>query len=132
MAVQIECVDLVKRYGKTAVLDGLNWTVAAGGVVGLLGGSGVGKTTLLRLIAGLDRCSAGKVTITTTASAATSRRPRVGMVFQNLALWPHLSTGNILSAFWDGFLGKGVAGGPRLYWRKPACPRRHGTGDRLS
>ncbi len=85
MTVEIQCIDLVKRYGKTPVLDRLNWTIADGPLVGLLGESGAGKTTLLRLIAALDGPSAGKV------SVAGHQGSPVGMVFQNLSLWPHLT-----------------------------------------
>lgn len=91
MTVRIECIDVVKRYGTTPVLDRLSWTVAPGQLAGLLGGSGAGKTTLLRLIAGLEECSAGRVTIHAPQSAGANRRMPIGMVFQNLALWPHLS-----------------------------------------
>lgn len=97
MALRIECTDVAKRYGKTPVLDNLSWTVAPGELVGLLGGSGAGKTTLLRLIAALEDCSAGKVSLSTPGSLGTPGvirprgKPPVGMVFQDLALWPHLT-----------------------------------------
>jgi ABC-type sulfate/molybdate transport systems ATPase subunit len=91
MPVQVECCDVVKRFGTVTVLDHLDWTVQAGSVVGLLGGSGAGKTTLLRVIAGLEECDAGRVSFHSADGTHTSRRPVVGMVFQNLALWPHLT-----------------------------------------
>jgi ABC-type sulfate/molybdate transport systems ATPase subunit len=59
--------------------------------VGLLGGSGAGKTTLLRLIAGLTRRTSGEIVIGGQSGGQSNGQPRVGMVFQNLALWPHLT-----------------------------------------
>ncbi len=91
MPVRVECSELVKRFGPVTVLDRLDWTVEPGSVVGLLGGSGAGKTTLLRVIAGLEPCDAGRVAFGVSGRADGDRRPRVGMVFQNLALWPHLT-----------------------------------------
>ena len=91
MAIRIECVDLVKRFGPVAVLDHLSWTVEAGSLVGLVGGSGVGKTTLLRILAGLEPPSAGRVALLASGSGNPNRPPPIGMVFQHLALWPHLT-----------------------------------------
>ncbi len=54
---------LVRRFGPTAVLDGLNLDIPAGRFVALLGRSGSGKTTLLRTLAGLDTAEQGSVTL---------------------------------------------------------------------
>ena len=83
----IECREIVKRYGKSLVLDRLNWSIAAGQATALVGASGAGKTTLLRIIAGLSPPTSGQVVLPPSKAAA----PQVGMVFQNLALWPHLT-----------------------------------------
>lgn len=91
MAVRIECSDVVKRFGTATVLDHVDWTVEAGAVVGLLGGSGAGKTTLLRVIAGLEQCTSGRVELHPLDGVREDLPPAVGMVFQNLALWPHLT-----------------------------------------
>ena len=91
MAVRIECSDVMKRFGTVTVLDHLDWTVEAGAVVGLLGGSGAGKTTLLRVIAGLEQCTSGRVELHPSDGVRKDLAPAVGMVFQNLALWPHLT-----------------------------------------
>ena len=85
--LSIHCHDVTKRFQRVDVLDRVRWHVDAGKVVGLLGGSGVGKTTLLRLIAGLTRCTSGNIAI----GDLPAERRRIGMVFQNLALWPHLT-----------------------------------------
>ena len=84
MTSAIECREIVKRYGRSSVIDRLNWSIPAGQLAALVGASGAGKTTLLRIIAGLSRCTSGQVEFDVP-------RPRVGLVFQNLALWPHLT-----------------------------------------
>jgi ABC-2 type transport system ATP-binding protein len=59
----IEARGLVKRYGGTAAVDDLSFTIRPGQVTGFLGPNGAGKTTTMRLILGLDRPSAGTVTV---------------------------------------------------------------------
>ncbi|MFZ0408048.1 MAG: ABC transporter ATP-binding protein [Cyanobium sp.] len=91
--------DLWHRYpGATPgswTLRGLDLSLAAGELVGLLGPSGCGKTTLLRLIAGFERPARGSVQIHGREVAGEQRwlppeRRGVGMVFQDYALFPHL------------------------------------------
>jgi ABC-type nitrate/sulfonate/bicarbonate transport system ATPase subunit len=67
------------------VLRGIDLTIARGEFVSLVGPSGVGKTTLLRIIAGLDEAHAGTVTW------QGERRPRLGLVFQEPRLVPWLT-----------------------------------------
>ena len=59
----IEARGLVKRYGDTAAVDDLSFTIRPGLVTGFLGPNGAGKTTTMRLILGLDHPSAGTVTV---------------------------------------------------------------------
>jgi ABC-2 type transport system ATP-binding protein len=59
----IEAAGLTKRYGSTVAVDDLSFTVRPGVVTGFLGPNGAGKTTTMRLILGLDKPSAGKVTV---------------------------------------------------------------------
>jgi ABC-2 type transport system ATP-binding protein len=59
----IEARGLTKRYGGTLAVDGLSFRVEPGKITGFLGPNGAGKTTTMRLILGLDRPTAGKVTI---------------------------------------------------------------------
>ncbi len=90
--------DLTVAFDGTEVLHGVDLDVAEGAIVALLGPSGCGKTTLLRAIAGLERPTAGSVTVGDVtvsgpgAHVAPERR-RVGMVFQDWALFPHLTVG---------------------------------------
>ncbi len=59
----IEAEGLTKRYGETLAVDNLSFSVAPGRITGFLGPNGAGKTTTMRLILGLDRPTAGRVTI---------------------------------------------------------------------
>jgi ABC-2 type transport system ATP-binding protein len=59
----IESRGLTKRYGSRLAVDGLNFTVRPGVVTGFLGPNGAGKSTTMRLILGLDRPTAGTVTV---------------------------------------------------------------------
>ena len=82
--------DLSKTYADgTQALSRIGLAVPAGEIVALIGGSGCGKTTLLRLVAGLDRASAGQIRL--DGEAITAPHPGVGLVFQEQRLLPWLS-----------------------------------------
>ena len=88
---------LAKRFGDTAIFEGVELSVAAGEFVAILGESGVGKSTLLNCIAGLDSVDAGRVRIAGTditalneAQQALFRRVHLGFVFQAFHVLPHL------------------------------------------
>ncbi len=101
MASAVVLEHLTKSYGATPAVCNASLTLAAGEVVTLIGPSGCGKSTLLRLVAGLERAEAGRVEIEgeTVADGRTWRNPeqrRVGLVFQDHALFPHLDvTANV-------------------------------------
>ena len=90
--------DLSKRYGDIAVFANVSLHVGAGEFVAIVGESGVGKSTLLNCIAGLDTLSSGTVhiagrdvTALTEAQQALLRREHLGFVFQAFHVLPHLS-----------------------------------------
>ncbi len=81
-----------KAFGKTEAVRDVSMTVSDGSFVVLLGPTGAGKTTTLRLIAGLEAPDAGTVTIGGTTVNGTSPAERnVAMVFQQYSLYPHLT-----------------------------------------
>jgi iron(III) transport system ATP-binding protein len=93
-ALRIENVSL--RYGAVRALDDVSFDVAGGSIVCLLGASGSGKSSALRLIAGLERPASGRITIQGHVVAGDGQhvepeRRHVGMVFQDFALFPHLT-----------------------------------------
>lgn len=59
----LECKTLAKRYGEVAALDGIDLSLEAGKVIGLLGPNGSGKTTLIKLANGLIKPTSGQVLI---------------------------------------------------------------------
>lgn len=82
---------VVKDYGRTRVLHGLDLAIQPGEFVSLLGPSGCGKTTALRVLAGLERANGGTVRIGgADVSAVPTNRRDLGMVFQAYSLFPHL------------------------------------------
>ena len=89
-ALSVEGVE--KRFGGTAVLDGLSLSIAGGSFVALLGASGSGKTTLLRLIAGFEAPDGGRILLdgADLDGIPPYQRP-VNLVFQSYALFPHMS-----------------------------------------
>jgi multiple sugar transport system ATP-binding protein len=83
--------QVVKAYGATPVLHGIDLEVADGEFVVLVGPSGCGKSTLLRMIAGLDDISSGEMWIGDRLSNNVPPQGRnISMVFQSYALFPHM------------------------------------------
>ncbi|GAB3706988.1 ABC transporter ATP-binding protein [Nocardiopsis oceani] len=97
-ASALEITGLVKRFGATTALDGLDLNVATGEVHGFLGPNGVGKTTTLRILLGLMRASAGTVRLLggDPWHEAAELHHRLAYVPGDVTLWPGLSGGEIL------------------------------------
>jgi iron(III) transport system ATP-binding protein len=94
--------NVTKRFASHRALDDVTLTVASRESVVILGPSGCGKTTLLRLIAGLNVPDRGEIWLRDVQAASAGRslvapyRREIGFVFQDLALWPHLTVaGNL-------------------------------------
>lgn len=86
---------LSKSFGAHVALRDISIDVKSGEFICLLGGSGCGKTTLLRLIAGLESHDAGDILLAGQDLTKTPCHKRnIGMVFQSLALFPHLNVGD--------------------------------------
>jgi len=84
--------------GGRVLFTGLDLAVAPGEIIAIMGESGIGKSTLLNLVAGLDRPDAGSITIAGAAlagldddAATRMRRERLGFVFQAFHILPHLT-----------------------------------------
>ncbi len=89
---EVELSHLSKSYGATKALQDVSMTIPSGAFVVLLGPTGAGKTTTLRLIAGLDKPDAGDVRIAGQSVLQDTPAQRdVEMVFQQYSLYPHLT-----------------------------------------
>lgn len=89
---EVTLTGISKSYGAAVALDDVSLTVPDGGFVVLLGPTGAGKTTTLRMVSGLDKPDTGTVTIggRDVASLTPAQRD-VAMVFQQYSLYPHLT-----------------------------------------
>lgn len=109
--------DIARRYGRvmatiefegvtfsrsgTEVLTGIDLTVADGELAAVIGPSGSGKSSLLRLVSGLDRPDSGEIRIGgESVDASQPWRNRVAMVFQDDALYEHMTVGSNLEFPW--------------------------------
>ncbi|MEZ7933459.1 MAG: ATP-binding cassette domain-containing protein [Sulfurospirillum sp.] len=95
--VMIEARDVVTRFGKHVIHDGVSFKIHKGEIFGLLGGSGSGKTTLLREMIMLQKTSAGAMLVlgtnvmTTSSKMAQKLRQKWGVLFQFGALFTSLT-----------------------------------------
>ncbi|SFU27467.1 putative ABC transport system ATP-binding protein [Nitrosomonas eutropha] len=93
----LELSDISKSYSDRQVLSGLSYSLAAGEYVAIMGDSGVGKSTLLNLIAGLDSPDSGEIKIDSKIlpvedeAATILRRKYLGFIFQAFHVLPHLT-----------------------------------------
>ncbi|MBX9963688.1 MAG: ATP-binding cassette domain-containing protein [Burkholderiales bacterium] len=96
MDTVIEVKDVVTRFEAQTVHDGVSFKIGRGELVGLIGGSGTGKSVLLREIIGLQRPTAGSIRVfgtdvwKATAAELAAVRRRFGMMFQDGALFSSL------------------------------------------
>jgi putative ABC transport system ATP-binding protein len=96
-SVVVDIQGLAKRYGDVAVFEGVSLQVKSGEFVAIVGDSGVGKSTLLNCMAGLDHWSEGRLSVQgadlgkmNDEQLALWRRKAVGFVFQAFHVLPHL------------------------------------------
>ncbi|HEX7758559.1 MAG TPA: ABC transporter ATP-binding protein [Caulobacteraceae bacterium] len=116
MRRMIELKSVTKAYGAQRAVGPFDLSVAKGEFVALLGGSGSGKTTTLKMINGLSQATSGEVLIEGRDIAAEppwQLRRRIGYVFQEIGLFPHMS------------VAENIAVGPRLAgWDTPRIAAR--------
>ena len=96
LPASLSLVGLTRRFGaKAAAVDDRSLDVASGELLALIGASGSGKTTTLRMVAGYERPDAGRILLEgRDITALPPERRSFGMVFQHYALFPHLSVGD--------------------------------------
>src|SRR6476660_4681831 len=88
----LQLTGVIKRYGATTVIHGVDLDVKDGEFVVFVGPSGCGKSTLLRMIAGLESASDGDIVIDGARVNDVSAAQRgLAMVFQSYALYPHMT-----------------------------------------
>ncbi len=101
--VEVVLEKVSRKFGDFVAVDDVDLAVRRGEFVTLLGASGCGKTTTLRMVAGLERATSGRISIDGEIVEdaernihAPAERRRLGMVFQSYAIWPHMSVfGNV-------------------------------------
>ncbi len=137
--VVLQCRALAKRYGaaEAPILEDINLELRAGEYLAIMGESGVGKSTLLNLLAGLERPSAGHVLLDGTDLASLDddaatrlRRTHVGFVFQAFHVLPYLSVEQNVALPLE-LLGVAAAERTRRTHEIMAAVGLGGLGDRL-
>ena len=94
----IRLENLVKRYGQTEVLHGIDLEMAENEFTVLVGPSGCGKSTTLRMIAGLDEITSGEIYVDGNPIGHMEPKDRdLAMVFQDYALYPHMNVAQNIS-----------------------------------
>ncbi|MGE3725248.1 MAG: ABC transporter ATP-binding protein [Candidatus Sericytochromatia bacterium] len=89
---EVKLTNIVKRYGTVEIIKSLSLHIQDGEFLVLVGGSGCGKSTTLRLIAGLETANEGTITIGNRDVTNVPPKDRdIAMVFQNYALYPHMT-----------------------------------------
>src|SRR5688500_5925285 len=90
--MSIDITGVSKKFGDFVALEDVNLTIPTGQLTALLGPSGGGKSTLLRIIAGLDTADHGSVSIEgTDATKLPPQKRNVGFVFQHYAVFKHMT-----------------------------------------
>src|SRR4051812_46224291 len=98
MTTAISVSGLVKTFGRTHALDGLDLTVQTGEIHGFLGPNGAGKTTTIRILLGLLRADAGTATLLggDPWRDTTTLHRRLAYVPGDVTLWPNLTGGEVI------------------------------------
>ena len=136
----LQVAGLSKSFGKREVLRGVDWTVPAGRVVGLLGRNGAGKTTLLRCLLGLSPIDGGEVRLLgePMTEPGGERMHRIGFVPQTFDLFPWMKVRAYLDftaafyARWDHALAERLLAGWELDPRQKIGQLSQGQRQKLA
>ncbi len=89
---EVKLKNIIKKFGEVQIIKNLTLEIKDGEFLVLVGGSGCGKSTTLRLLAGLETCNSGDIMIGEKRVNDLPPKDRdIAMVFQNYALYPHMS-----------------------------------------
>lgn len=86
----LKVVNVNKSFKNTKVLENVNFNIEGGEVVSLIGESGAGKTTTMRIISDLEKADSGQVLIDSEELSKETRK-KLGLVFQGFNLFPHMT-----------------------------------------
>jgi ABC-2 type transport system ATP-binding protein len=114
LPLQVEAAR--KNYGTVAALNGVSFDVRPSELVGLLGPNGAGKTTAIRAIAGRLHLDSGSVRLFGRSLAPRESRPEIGVVPQELAIYPRLTARENLEVFGQLYGMRGSALTRRVDW----------------
>jgi len=95
----LSCRGLVKKYGNTRALDGIDLTLDAGAPIALIGPNGAGKTTLFSIVCGFLRPSSGEIEVLASKPGKSELHSRLAALPQDANLDPRFSIGNQLILF---------------------------------
>ena len=113
MAALVEAENLSKRFGAVAALDRLSLSIPQGGVYGILGANGAGKSTFFRICLDLIRPTEGQVTLLGGAPADVQKRRRIGAMIETPRYHPFLTAHETLTML---AMASGVRDAPVERW----------------
>jgi len=111
MNAAVEVIDLVRRFGPLAAVDGVSFTIPAGRVLGFIGANGAGKTTTMRLMATLDEPTSGSVRVAgyDAVEQPAEVRRRIGWMGDTYGAYPHVTVREYLDFYARAYGLKGSA-----------------------
>lgn len=113
--LKIKVTDVVRKFGNQTILDNINININQGEIFGLLGPSGAGKTTLVKLIAGIDSANSGTIEVLDAEMPSLTLLNRIGYMAQSDALYGELTALENLQFFAAIYGLKGSVGKERIH-----------------